>query len=441
MSLSTYNKQEKCKHFNICKLYTEREDGYCILHSPDEDKSIDSFSRHFQNHIKNKGYCCDKFIFPIEIDYSLAALKGYNFENEVSFEECVFLKKVNFSYCLFLKRSNFSKSVFNEGVLFLDTNFCGGANFRSTIFKSYCDFGEAKFHERGEFLSTKFFKRVEFNKAVFNEDVEFRESIFHDGGRFLETQFKGDEISFSSSSILAPTYFSSGRNSDPIFKDAKLLFEEVTINPSDILSFRNVDFRKALFRGTDMRNVELLGVQWAEDKNKKVVYDEVLFGDDKFSEIRYESLEELYRQLKQNYLNRRDYLNAGYFHYGEKEAIRNNPKTSIGIKCLLNLYKMISGYGEKILPAFVCITILITFSTFFYWIGGIDYANNAQFTNDNSINTIDYILYSIESMFFLRSNSFIPISYLTSFITIIQSVISPILLGLLALSIRQRLKR
>jgi len=439
------SKGKQCKYYEICGLPAEQitggPDGYCILHSPNPNKNKNTFRGVFNHHYKNVGLNFQHFVFPIELDYSSIGLEGTQFIEQVSFKDVVFLNKVSFNNCRFLEGVSFMNAKFQEEALFHGAKFNNKGEFTSVVFEDYCDFGEAEFQCEAGFLLSKFFKRVEFFGTVFQNSAEFRDSIFYDGARFLETKFNGEDALFSFSSFLAPTYFSSGRDSDPIFEGCELFFEEVTINPSNVLAFKNADFNKAILRGTDMRNVELSGIQWANFKERIAVYDEIKLERDDEEIIRYDTLEELYRNLKQNYTDRRDFLKAGYFHYGEKETIRKNPRTSNSVKSLLFLYRLISGYGERILPASISIIVLFCASVALYMYGGI-IQTPAQVDNiGETATTIDYLIYGVETMFFMDSGRYQAASHISYITSIIQKVVSPILLALLALAIRQRLKR
>lgn len=431
----------ECKHFEICGLHTQREDRYCILHSPDANKDGDLFDKHFQNHIKNREYLCDKFVFPNELDFTTSNIEGQTFDNYVSFRGAKFIKRVNFSFCAFPEGVSFENVIFEEKTLFHGTLFVEKAKFSKAKFLGQTDFGESSFRCNADFLLAQFFQRVEFFSTNFENSAEFRDSIFFKGARFLETKFKGEEARFSFSSFLAPTYFSSGRNYQMIFENTNVYFEEMTIHPNDILSFRNADLSKAILRGTDCSNLDFSSVKWAKWKGRTAVYDEVSKYKDVPEKIIPSSIEELYRQLKQNYADKRDYIRAGDFHYGEKEALRKYKDTAWSIKILLHIYKYTSGYGERILPPFIWLFIIFIVSSMLYFLGGIKFSSDITYVVSEANNLSDFLLNSLEVMFFLGGKTYVSTSYLSSVTVVVQSVITPIILALLALSIRQKLKR
>jgi hypothetical protein len=114
----------------------------------------------------------------------------------------------------------------------------------------------------------------------------------------------------------------------------------------DALRFIEADLSRCRFLGTDVRKVGFIGVLWVQIGSRDGICDEIEpSGPGKEHPLAL--TEELYRQLKQNYEERRDYERAGHFHVGEKEMRLRNPATRLDLRILLALYKGISGYGEN----------------------------------------------------------------------------------------------
>ncbi|MGM0582903.1 MAG: pentapeptide repeat-containing protein [Bacteroidota bacterium] len=434
---------KKCSKYDSCGLTPLSNDDYCILHSPDPNKSIKDFEAHFRSHIYEKGLNCKGFIIPTEIDYSAFLTDKKDLSRHVNFENAVFREKVNFDFCKFNEGANFHNAIFEKNASFHGAEFYKGANFDGATFEAKADLAEIEFERNAGFLVAEFYERAEFFGTNFRGQAEFRDCIFYKGARFLETRFLGTEALFSFSSFLGPTYFSSGRKETSIFNDTRLEFEEVTIDPPNVISFRNADFRQGVFKNTNMGKVILSGITWPKSRNRTIVYDEIRLNQETENNIYSKNVEELYRQLKQKYEEKRDYQSASDFHYGEKELQRRNDETPTSNRILLNLYKYISGYGERILPAVICIAILILISTICYYIGGIEVtSNNNTLANSTIYNQLlNSFIHSLQATFFVRPLEFDTVSYLSRFAFIIQSIFSPIFIGLLALAIRQRLKR
>ena len=152
-------------------------------------------------------------------------------------------------------------------------------------------------------------------------------------------------------------------------------------------------------------------------------------------------IERIYRELKQNYEDRRDYGRAGDFHYGEKEMQRRNPETSRGFRVLLALYWLSSGYGERYLRPLIGVGVLLAVCTFDYLTLGL--SPDKGVSTLSLTNVWDWLQathYSFRVMTFLRPTDFVPVGY-AKVVHTIQSLLGPIFIGLFALAVRQRLKR
>jgi hypothetical protein len=165
-------------------------------------------------------------------------------------------------------------------------------------------------------------------------------------------------------------------------------------------------------------------------------------------------LEQLCRQLKRNYEEQRDYERAGDFHYGEKEMRRQNPETSRGHKTLLRLYRVISGYGERIWkPLVVAVGVWVLFALVYLWWGLHPAPQNSGASplmfkcSSLTLNCItnapwcEAFEYSLEVMTLQRPKDFALSGLGITALYTLQSFIGPLLLGLAALAVRQRLKR
>jgi hypothetical protein len=154
----------------------------------------------------------------------------------------------------------------------------------------------------------------------------------------------------------------------------------------------------------------------------------------------WEQIELLYRELKQNHEDRRNYARAGDFHYGEKEMQRRNPKTSRSLKFFLRLYWIVSGYGERfLLPLGWALGLLLVATVTYLWLGLVPKGGgpSLQWGNYKDLGlTIDY---GLRVMTLLRPDDLVPVGY-ARYVHTLQSLLGPLFLGLFALAVRQRLK-
>jgi hypothetical protein len=222
----------------------------------------------------------------------------------------------------------------------------------------------------------------------------------------------------------------------------------VDIAPLDALVFRGADLRKCHFLGTDLRKAEITGAEWPEIVLKRWpiiwrrfgVYDEIV-SEEKGEAGSHPHIEQLYRQLKQNYEDRKDYERAGDFHYGEKEMRRRNPDTSWELWCWLWLYWLVSGYGERwIRPLLWAVGLLVICASLYLCLGLLPKSGGPALTCSSAWDWLRSAFYSFRVMTLLRPDDLAPFGY-AKLVHAFESLLGPLLLGLFALSVRQKLKR
>jgi hypothetical protein len=247
--------------------------------------------------------------------------------------------------------------------------------------------------------------------------------------------------------------FAPGAPLPQIFSETEVDFSMITLEPPDVLIFQDADLRKITFRGTDLRKAEMTNVDWPEIvwpkkmpkgfgwlRSKRFgVYDE-----DSLQKGRTHSfphIERLYRELKQNYEDRRDYDRAGDFHYGEKEMRRKSPKTLARHWFPVWIYWWASGYGERCLRPLFWFVGLLLLSTFGYLYWGLEpKGSSSRMVMTNGWDCLKSVHYSLRVMILLKPDDLVPVGF-GKFMNTVQSVFGPVLIGLFALALRQRLKR
>ena len=222
------------------------------------------------------------------------------------------------------------------------------------------------------------------------------------------------------------------------------------IDPPGALSFIEADLKKCFFLNTNLEKVSFFGIDWPEIKGRLAVYDEQKLDEEEKVEkerskersIVLVHLERLYRQLKKHYEDNRDYERAGHFHYGEKEMRRKNPETSFGLSFLLTLYLWFSGYGERLVRPLISTGVLLTTSTFAYLCLGLSPACGKQSLSwMNSSDWMTASLYSLQVIFLLRPDDLVLSGLWAKALHTLQSILGPLFIALLALAVRQKLKR
>lgn len=426
----------KCKHQNICNREANYPDNCCILHTNAEKNEID-FRKAFKNHLENNGYDCAYFVIPIRIDRTF--FSDNDFSERLNFENSVFKRQLYLYHKHFKEGANFNNCVFEEYAEFIDCKFSKRTTFFNTRFKGSINFADSEFEKHVEFILAKFHQRVDFFNTIFRQDVDFRDANFSGEARFLETRFNyNTKVLFKSSSFSGPTLF-AGSNEEPIFKNVELSFNDVIISPAASLSFNNANLEKSRFSRTQVENFTFNSVKWPYLEDRICTFDEIKNSEEK----KFNNLEELYRQLKLNYESRKNYILAGEFHYGEKETQRKNPNTKIYLKTLLTIYKLFSGYGERAKNSFFSLLVLLIIAASSYFFFGFEAINEIKYHySTNTLSSFgNALLFSVKSTFFVRPLGYELSTYGSEITFIIQTIFSPVLIGLFALAIRQKLKR
>lgn len=449
---------KECKHFNICglKVDADVENGMCILHSTNPNKDKQDFDRVLSEHRNSKRNRFDYVVFPDTVDF-----QNVIFEEDTHFRRCIFYGDASFIDAAFEKSANFSGALFN-----------GYADFERTIFSEYTLFTASTFKNHASFIATKFKDRVHFHNASFvTAGPSFSAVEFVKGANFTQVNFQSAHAKFIDCLFSGNTIFQSGRNTifqesgnknteyTKAFSGARLIeFIFCKIDASKPMIFRNADMSVVSFHGTRLLHIEFTDILWPKINDffgfkRLALYDEIENlkqikserDKDKAKEIKasFINKERIYRDLKNNYQNDKDWERAGDFHYGEKEMRRKNPNTDLIHRFFLTLYWILSGYGERYLrPLFWTIFILLV-STIGYLMFGIapdgdkDLALKFSKIND----WFNATLYSLQLITLQRPSDLQPVTLLAKTLNVLQGILGPILLGFFALAIRQRFKR
>lgn len=367
----------QCRHHEICGRDALEGDDACILHSYNLQKDKKSFDTALDEHLKEQGECFSHFVFAHEANFrdrtfhTFARFNNVTFMQRADFSEVTFSDGADFRDTNFRDFASFFKAVFQNSIDFSHAEFSQAAEFSNANFEKYAgffyatftkiakfpeanfssvSFTLAKFHDWTSFTKTTFKETVWFRQADFMArpdfwntrfaEADFTQSRFSNGADFFGSTFSKNVL-FDGAEFLGRTSFLP-READghgmPIFAGAVASFSDVAIAPLDVLTFRDTDLKNCLFSGTDLRKAEFANVTWPRIVSNKYselirkrwpkigrngVFDEIE-ARRKGETHKYPHIEQLYRQLKQNCEDRRDYERASDFHYGEKQMRRKN---------------------------------------------------------------------------------------------------------------------
>jgi hypothetical protein len=148
-------------------------------------------------------------------------------------------------------------------------------------------------------------------------------------------------------------------------------------------------------------------------------------------------VERLYRQLKANYEEERDFKRVGDFHYGEMEMHRRGSPWRQWLPfSWLNLYRVLSGYGERPLRAFIWLLLLIP-----AWAGLVWGLGVSQAGSQNPINYWDTLLFIFEKVTLQRPPLLEGITWLGRVMGNLSVLLLPGQAALFILALRNRLGR
>jgi len=463
----------QCKHYDICGRNVEGSpaDGLCILHSTDSAKDAHAFDKALATHRERKGDRFVAFVFPGVTDFS-----GVTFSGDTDFSGVTFSRDADFSGVTFSRDADFGITFSGNGLY--GVTFSGKADFRGVTF-SGADFSGVTFSGDADF-SAATFSGADFHRATFSRTADFQGASLSEYAFFHETTFSGaadfSGVTFSGAAYFFKARFSGrtlfrgrqgGTEDDYIFAGTEVDFTQVFIDSPDAVTFQDADLTKCRFLNTDLRKVQLVGVNWPKKVQRVIVkwwpekvqrvivkwwpkkVQQGRLYDDEIASVEtgdggrrpWFQIERLYRDLKQNYEDRRDYERAGDFHYGEKETRRQNPDTARGLRFFLTLYWLFSGYGELYLRPLFWAGVLFVGSTIGYmWWGLRPKEGGSTLAWTNGWDWFQGTYYSFRVMMFLKPEDWVPVGY-THIINTFQTLLSPLFLGLFALALRQRLKR
>ena len=382
-----------------------------------------------------------------------ANFAGFNFEAGVSFINSIFHSDIQFSGSNFADRADFTRtrfegratftgSQFNTPTTFIDAVFVGDANFGS-----FSPMSTTKF-ERAVFLRSKFMRPASFREVVFAKDSDFVAAEFNELCDFNFARFEGetrfDQVRFHKAAIFSGCKLEAivtfrGREGEPVFF-GEANFANILLERKDVLRFVQVDLSRVRFHDSDVLKMEFVGSRWARIGNRVGIYEEILLSQ-KDSVASLHDVETLYRELKQNHEERRDFARAGDFHVGEKEMRLRNQQTPVNLRVLLALSKITSQYGESFLKPLFWLIGIIVYVALFSILGGLTETNSKRFLDIFAISDWGKaILFAFDKCFHLPGEYFVPYESVRVLQTL-AGIMGPLLIALLALAIRNKLRR
>jgi uncharacterized protein YjbI with pentapeptide repeats len=313
-------------------------------------------------------FLCSIVIFNGDVDFCQSEFKG-----PVYFARSQFSGNTCFRRSKFNDEARFKSVTFSDSADFKKAIFLGESNFRSVNFAQYCDFREVDFLAKAIFFGASFPGRADFSGATFSSETQFYGVIFSGAAQFYGTNFYG-ETDFREAKIKNRATFASinSHSKDKRNKPFRANFKFINLGLK-ALRFKDLSLSNIQLSGTDLRQIEFEKVDWSHYFGRNILYDEILLNEKERartsyivqeaylpeyyqkdlripispSHKEYDFVERLYRQLKINFEKEYDYKSVGDFHYGEMEMHRRASKWRWFPFYWYNLYRWLSGYGER----------------------------------------------------------------------------------------------
>lgn len=354
-----------------------------------------------------------------------AIFHGVTFGDSVDFRYATFGGFSCFLNNTFFASADFGATGFPDGVLFQFTKFAEGAIFDWATFGKGSNFSFSTFGDRATFAFSNFGQGVDFSSTVFKSDLIFM------GLRELKDD-EGDTI----------------EDANPVFM-GKVDFSSAVFETPEKILFQHANLQEAFFLYTRLEKVQFIDVEWAEREHRKCVYDEIAPPQPWEGEKNFALISQLYRQLKKNYEEARDYPGAGDFHYGEMEMMRRQqwkecseeskwlPKgKKLFAWFLTRSYKYLSGYGEKAERSLVIALSILFVPALCYYLFGMTLNRPSGFF---PVNFVDYLILSLGYMTFRLH--VMPIQGWAKVLMGLQAVLGPLQLALATLALRRKFRR
>jgi hypothetical protein len=477
-SNSTCEKNEWMR--SACKglpFYKKHEDKrYCVLHYPHKDKVLD-FKMAFDNKIKDNDLDFSGVWFPEKLSFT-----NHTFTTDAHFPNAVFSEGADFMRVTFQQNVYFSESEFTQRTQFVETKFYLEADFHLATFQYLASFLLSEFKEKAIFDNAKFLNQSDayFYSAIFNKELDLGQAVFSGLANFSYATF-GSLADFSGAHFSAKTDFSnsvfkdyarfSSNGNTQLFDDqVSLDFQHARIEKPDRVSFHTLTLRPHWFVNVDSREFVFTDVKW--DWEDIEISREI----DRLKEKGIESPHRLFskacRELAINAEENHLYEDASKFRFmameterlkdsngfvdstkatfkavnslireaetddaparlpeiwrGQKKHFQSGRTWSFS-KTLRLLYRVLSGYGERVGRAFFILFALWLFFALLYYIF-------EPFSFGRALS------YSLAVMTFQRPDPKPTSDWASAFVAI-EAVLGPLQAALLALAIRRKFMR
>jgi hypothetical protein len=460
-------------------LYGEHEGKrYCVLHFPGGEKR-DDFKKVIESKLVQKDYHFGGTIFP----EGTSDFEGHEFDATTTFNGATFLGGAYFRVAKFSGCSTeFSGTQFSGRTSFSWAQFSGWTSFSGARFSGWrTSFRGVKFSgERTDFSGAEFSgERTDFSRAEFSgEWTDFSGAEFASSGgtSFEESPTFEKMVLFNNAAFKEKVVF-GGSTANPVFgPQAQAQFDGLEIEKPALLKFNTVVLRPGWFiNAPNVRNVDFTDVEWAGISDKPEDFKDSiqnLKGRVRAATeaIKNRELRQAWHKLTVNALDNeietlkereavgskqrillypvphtilaqacrrlsakaeedREYPRANEFHYWSMDALRKKGWRSLGFIGIF--YWALSGYGVRAARAFsVLVAICAAFALLYMVLGPPKLQNLGQ-----------AVVYSLGAVARLNPEPKPQAPGLFQLLVIIEGLLGPLQIALLALAVRRKVMR
>jgi uncharacterized protein YjbI with pentapeptide repeats len=371
----------------------------------------------------------------------------------------------HFESAQFATRANFEQATFSGSPVFVGAQF-HETDFRRTEFKGTADFRESNFNGYADFsaavLNTNvLFDDVEFERNVYFNDTNFLGSLANKAAR-NPTEDNADDgkriVSFDDAKFKEGVVF-DGSRFDP---QITVRFSGATFAQPDLVRFQRVTLRPMWFAGVNVRRLHFIRARWSRLRSWKFISREIQSLTGEALSARYESLELVCRQLAANAEENNRYEEAARFRFLANSARGrgswsnlivkpSEPESWGNLNLLLWIYGLVSGYGERAWQAaLVLVGICVLFAAIYYrgqqtgewWRSSTP--GTSQKLHERELPLLrdfgEALIYSA-GVLTLQKPEPVPANKRAKAFVLLETVLGPLQLALLALAIRRKFMR
>ena len=292
------------------------------------------------------------------------AIRGVIFEKATDFAQCRFLGRTDFLNVKFRQSASFHRAIFS-GQTILRVHFAGSANLNEVVFRDAVTIAGWRnvtaVLEGGVVRTTSRAVSLSINQQPPNLLARVKAGFMRERSRARRAWRKLMELATQLLTRLTAGISAIHRHysrDDPNSTDFEVFggeghLENVLFGNAEHTSFTRVNLSKVRFRGTNVRGIRFLGVNWWQPALKRNgLYDEMAVHDSHDGAFRYRELpvlEETCRNVRVALEESRSFSVASDFYIAEMEASRSRlPLVQRHLFSVPALYRFVSNYGTSV---------------------------------------------------------------------------------------------